>query len=209
MLFESGQTILFVGDSITDAERTGTAPPYGTGYVALVRNLLLARYPELGLSIVNHGVGGDTTRDLAARWERDVVAVRPDWLVCMIGINDVWRAFGGIASQAVPLPEYTTRLRTLLDRARQATGARLILMTPYMIEPNLAQPMRRQMDVYGAAVREIAEQYDAVFVDTQAAFDAVLQTTLPSAWAEDQIHPNGPGHAVIALAFLRAVGFTL
>ncbi len=209
MLFESRQTILFVGDSITDADRTGATPPYGTGYVALVRNLLLARYPALGLSIVNRGVSGDTTRDLAARWERDVIVLRPDWLVCMIGINDVWRAFGGIVSEAVPLPEYTTRLRTLLDRARQTTGARLILMTPYMIEPNPAQPMRRQMDIYGAAVGEIAAQYDAVFVDTQAAFDAVLQATPPGAWADDQIHPNGPGHAVIALAFLRAVGFTL
>ena len=26
-------------------------------------------------------------------------------------------------------------------------------------------------------------------------------------WADDQIHPNGPGHAVLALAFLRALGF--
>ena len=43
------------------------------------------------------------------------------------------------------LPEYEATLRRLLDRARAATTARLILMQPYMIEPNKAQPMRREM----------------------------------------------------------------
>ena len=94
-------------------------------------------------------------------------------------------------------------------RRDPTTGARLILMEPYMIEPDRAQPMRRQMDAYGAAVRQLAADYQAVLVPTQAAFDAALQQTTPAAWADDQIHPNGPGHAVIALAFLRAIDFTL
>ena len=209
MLLEPGQKILFVGDSITDADRRGAAAPYGDGYVGMVRNLLLARYPERRLSVVNRGVGGDTARDLAARWERDVIAQHPDWLSLMIGINDVWRAFGANIQEAVPLPEYTAILRRLLDRARAATSARLILLTPYMIEPDRAQPMRRQMDTYGAVVRKLASEYEARFVDTQAAFDAALQQTAPSDWAADQIHPNAPGHAVLALAFLRAIEFEL
>jgi lysophospholipase L1-like esterase len=69
--------------------------------------------------------------------------------------------------------------------------------------------MRKMMDAYGSAVEQIASQYGAVFVPTQAAFDAVLTHSTPAIWAEDQIHPNAPGHAVIALAFLRAVGFEL
>jgi lysophospholipase L1-like esterase len=209
MLLEPGQKILFVGDSITDADRRGAAAPYGDGYVGMVRNLLLARYPERRLSVVNRGVGGDTTRDLAARWERDVIAQHPDWLSLMIGINDVWRAFGANTQEAVPLPEYTAILRRLLDRARAATSTRLVLLTPYMIEPDRAQPMRRQMDTYGAVVRKLATEYEAVFVDTQADFDAALQQTRPGDWAADQIHPNAPGHAVLALAFLRAIGFEL
>jgi lysophospholipase L1-like esterase len=209
MIFAPGQKILFIGDSITDCDRRGAAAPYGTGYMRLVRDLLSARYSEYGLTFVNRGVSGDTTRDLAARWERDVIAVRPDWLAVLIGINDVWRAFGGNPCEAVPLGEYTATLRRLLDRTRAATDARLILMEPYMIEPDRAQPMRRQMDAYGAAVRQLAADYQAVLVPTQAAFDAALQQTTPAAWADDQIHPNGPGHAVIALAFLRAIDFTL
>ncbi len=209
MLFGSGQKILFIGDSITDCGRRDIFAPYGNGYVSMVRALLLARYPDCGLSSVNRGIGGNTVRHLAQRWEQDVIAERPDWLSVKIGINDVWRAFGDNASDAVPLNEYEATLRTLLDRAREATGARLILMEPYVIEPDRTEPMRSAMDGFGAVVGRIAEEYGAVLVRTQAAFDTVLEHTPPTDWAEDRVHPALPGHAVIALAFLRAVGFAL
>ena len=209
MLFRPDQTILFIGDSITDAGRRGPDAPDGTGYVSQVRNVLLARYPDLHLTVINQGVSGNTTRDLRARWQRDVIAHRPDWLALKIGINDVWRSFGGNRREAVPLPEYTAILRELLDATRAQTEARLILLTPYMIEPDRAQPMRAAMDRYGQAVQALGPQYGAVVIDTQAAFDAALQHTTPADWADDQIHPNGPGHAVLALAFLRGVGFAL
>ncbi|HEX6287583.1 MAG TPA: SGNH/GDSL hydrolase family protein [Herpetosiphonaceae bacterium] len=209
MLFQQHQKIVFIGDSITDAGRRGVGSPYGTGYVNQVRSLLLARYPDLALRFVNHGVGGDTTRHLADRWERDVLAERPDWLVLMIGINDVWRSFGLHPHEAVPLPEYEAILRDLLDRTRAATGARLILMEPYMIEADRSVPMRRQMDGYGEVVGRLADQYAAVLVRTQAAFDAALAHSTPEDWADDQIHPNSAGHAIIALALLRAIGFEL
>ncbi|MEP7359715.1 MAG: SGNH/GDSL hydrolase family protein [Anaerolineales bacterium] len=207
MLLESGQKIVFIGDSITDCDRRGAAAPYGDGYVSMVRNFLIARYPEYHLTIVNRGISGNTVRDLAARWEQDVIKQQPDWLSVMIGINDVWRAFGGNSKEAVPLAEYTATLRSLLTQTREATDARLILADPYMIEPNPAQPMRRQMDAFGTVVAQLADEFGAVHVPTQAAYTAALAHTRPADWADDQIHPNGPGHAVLALAFLRALGF--
>ncbi len=209
MLFGRGQKIVFIGDSITDCGRRDVAAPYGNGYVSMVRSLLIARYPDLGLTFVNKGIGGDTTRDLAARWDEDVIAEQPDWLSVKIGINDVWRAFGPNAHEAVPLPEYERTLRDLLERTSRETNARLILMEPYVIEPDRTQPMRSRMDLYGAAVRQLAAEFCATLVPTQAAFDAVLRHTRPEDWAPDQVHPNEPGHAVIALAFLRAIGFEM
>lgn len=209
MLFGPGEKILFVGDSITDCGRRGESAPYGSGYVSLVRSLLLARYPELHLDFENRGISGNTVRNLADRWDTDVLSERPDWLSVMIGINDVWRFFGENPHEAVPLREYEAKLRKLLDQTRERVGARLILMEPYMIEPDLAHPMRAEMDRYGAAVRVLAEERGAVLVRTQAAFDEVLAHTTPQDWAADQIHPNLPGHAVIALAFLRAIGIEL
>ncbi len=209
MQFQANQRIVFIGDSITDCGRRDAARPYGSGYVQLARSLLAARHPGLGLTILNRGIGGDTVRHLAARWERDVFEERPDWLVVKIGINDVWRAFGERADQAVPLDEYVATYRALLDQAGEAPAPRLILMTPYLIEPDRADPMRAAMDAYGAAVAAIARDYGALLVDTQAAFDHALQVSSPADWADDRIHPSQPGHALLALALLRAIGFAL
>ena len=186
--------------------RTGTDLPYGTGYVSLVRNLVLARYPDLGLRFVNRGVNGDTTRNLLARWQRDVLAERPDWLAVKIGINDAWRSFGGNARDAVPLPEYTANLRNLLDQARAGTPARLILLTPYMIEPDHQQPMRAAMDRYGAAVKGLAAEYGATLIDTQAAFDVALQHTAPAIGAGRSDPSQRAGYGALRWCFCAASG---
>jgi lysophospholipase L1-like esterase len=207
VILEPGQRIVFIGDSITDCGRREPDPPYGNGYVSLVRALVTASHPELGLMWTNRGVSGDTVRDLDRRWEADAIGPAPDWLSVMIGINDVWRAFDGWPDEAVPIEEYGSTLRSLLDRAVEATGCRLIVATPYLIEPDRTEPQRAMSDRYGAVARAIAAEFDATFVDTQAAFDRVLAVTPPDAWADDRVHPNLAGHAVIAQAFLRTLGW--
>lgn len=123
----------------------------------------------------------------------------------MIGINDVWRAFDGQPENAVPLAEYEQTLRSLLRRAVDATGCRLILADPYLIEPDRDEPQRAASDRYGEVVAKLAAEFDAVHVPTQQVFDAVLEASAPAFWADDRIHPDLPGHAVIADAFLRAI----
>jgi lysophospholipase L1-like esterase len=206
VIFEAGQRVVFIGDSITDCGRRDRAAPYGDGYMSLVRAFVTAAHPELRLSWLNHGIGGDTVRDLKARWERDAIQARPDWLSVKIGINDIWRGFGDHPEQAVPIDEYATTLRDLLRRAVDATGCRLILADPYLIEPDLDEPQRAQTDSYILVVRKLAAEFDAVHVPTQEAFDRVLASTSPQDWADDRVHPNLPGHAVIARAFLAAIG---
>jgi lysophospholipase L1-like esterase len=209
VVFERGQHIVFIGDSITDAGRRTDPLGNGTGYFNLVRSFVLGRYPELGLSIVNRGIGGDTVRHLKNRWQDDVIAEKPDWLSVKIGINDVWRTFGEKVHEAVPIDEFETTYRELLTQAVEQTGAKLILAEPYVIEADKNNPFRAKMDQYGQVVRKIAGDFGAINVRTQQAFDVALQTTTPDDWAADKIHPNTPGHAIIALAFLRAIGFEL
>ncbi|HEV2067941.1 MAG TPA: SGNH/GDSL hydrolase family protein [Thermomicrobiales bacterium] len=209
MIFGTGQKILFIGDSITDCGRRDAAAPYGNGYMSLVRSFVIARYPELGLSFENRGVGGDTVRHLEARWQRDVIDRQPDWLSVKIGINDVWRSFGANAHEAVPIDEYEAIYRRLLRSAVDSTGCRLIIAEPYVIEPDRADPMRVRMDEYGQVARALALEFGAINVRTQEAFDIALVSTVPRDWADDRVHPTLPGHAVIAQAYLRAIGFDL
>lgn len=206
MKLRAGQKIVMIGDSITDAGRREIEPPYGTGYMTLVRSFVTALYPERGLTWVNKGIGGDTVRHLAARWEADVLDERPDVLTVMIGINDVWRRFGDRPHEAVPRDEYQSTLAALLSSVSDALGTTLYVGSPYMIEADRSDPMRSEMDAYGELAKEVAQEVGARFIEVQAAFDRVLQHSESADWAHDRIHPNQPGHAVIALEFLRAFG---
>jgi lysophospholipase L1-like esterase len=212
MRLGTGERILFIGDSITDCGRRQPVGDgrdgLGNGYVSVVHALLQATYPELRVRVLNMGTGGHTVRHLHERWQRDVLDLRPDWVAVMIGINDVWRQFDSptIPESHVPLEEYEPTLRGLAAATRPAVRG-LVLMTPFYLEPNRADPMRAAMDRYGMAVRRIAQEQDALFVDTQAAFDAVLRHLYPGFIAGDRVHPNLVGHAVLARAFLDAVGF--
>ena len=203
-----------IGDSITDAGRAqpvgeGMGEALGRGYVALVDALLGTAYPAHHVRVVNMGTSGNTVRDLAARWQRDVLEQHPDWLSIMIGINDVWRQFDSPSRPEghVDPEEYERTLNDLVAHTRPNVKG-LVLMTPFYIEPNKADAMRAQMDRYGALVQKVAAGHDAVFVDTQAAFDRVLTSCYPATLAWDRVHPNMTGHMVLARAFLDTVGFS-
>lgn len=200
--FEKGGHVLFIGDSITDAGRRDDKPPYGSGYVSLIQALVTAEAPELALRWSNRGISGNTVRHLATRWRADVVDERPDWLCVKIGINDCWRGMEGKPEEAVPVGEFQETLAALLDQAVAATGCRVVVATPYLIEGDRSDPWRIESDRYVAATREVARERQLPLVDVQAAFDRVLAHTVPADWARDRVHPGLPGHAVIARAFL-------
>jgi lysophospholipase L1-like esterase len=211
---QANQKLLFIGDSVTDGGRQrpageGFGDALGRSYPALVDSLLEAVYPERAIRVVNQGNSGNTVRDLAARWETDVLEHRPDWLSICIGINDVWRQFDQPRRPeiAVALDEYEATLSRLCRETRPLLPGGLVLMTPFYIEPNVADAMRSTMDRYGAVVRHVADANDAVFVDTQAAFNKVLLHRFSAALAWDRVHPNAAGQMVLAKAFLDALGF--
>lgn len=205
------QKLVMIGDSITDCGRKqpigeGLFEGLGRGYVSLVDAFLTASYPDCGIRVINTGTSGNTVRDLTARWQTDVLDLKPDWVSIMIGINDVWRQFDQplITESHVYLDEYERTLSKLVEQTRPLVQG-LVLMTPFYLEPNRSDPMRATMDEYGAVVRRIAETTDSLFVDTQAAFDRLLTHVYPATLAWDRVHPTVAGHLVLAQAFLQAV----
>lgn len=214
MLFEKGDKILFIGDSISDFDRArpvgeGLFNAWGTSYVADVGATLACAYPELGLRVVNMGISGNQVRDLLARWQSDVLDLKPDWVSVLIGINDVWRQFDcpQMPETHVSPEEYRAGYEELIQRTLPLVKG-MVLMTPYFMEPNRADPMRSRMDQYGQIVRELAQKHGLVFVDLQAGWDQLFQHMHPCNIAWDRIHPNQIGHMHIARQFLRAVGAT-
>ncbi|HAV12169.1 MAG TPA: GDSL family lipase [Opitutae bacterium] len=210
MKLQNGQRLLFIGDSITDTGRerpVGRRDGLGDGYVRLVNSLLGSFYPEVCINTLNTGVSGNRVTDLESRWQSDVLDLKPDWLSIMIGINDVWRQFDdNSSSDQVTLDYYEKTLRRLVAEAKPGLIG-LVLMTPFYIESNLADPMRTRMDAYGAVVKQIAVDESAIFVDTQAAFDEYLTQRPTQSLSGDRVHPNQTGHTILAKAFLSAVEF--
>ena len=204
--------LVMIGDSVTDCDRArpvgeGDPAALGHGYVAETAALLMAVYPARSVRVINMGISGNTVRDLAARWDTDVLVLKPDWLSVMIGINDVWRHFDAVRqAEAVPPEEFVRTYDGLLIRTHaQLKG--LVLMTPYYIEPAPTDAMRQRMNEYGAIVKQLAMEHDAICVDTQAAFDRALVHHESAVFSADRVHPNRIGHMILARAFLNAVGF--
>jgi lysophospholipase L1-like esterase len=211
MKIQRNSKLVMIGDSITDCGRArpvgeGPGEALGRGYVGLIDSWLQISPAQPNIRVVNMGTSGDTARDLKRRWQTDVLDLKPDWLALMIGVNDVWRQFDSPnqIELHVGLDEYRHTLETLVQQTAPSLRG-LILLTPFLVEPNPAEPMRAQIDQYGAVVRTLARQSGAVLVDTQAAFDQVLQAVHPARLAADRVHPTPAGHMLLAKAFLQAV----
>lgn len=211
MLIQPGSKLVLIGDSITDCGRTrpvaeGRGGGMGTGYPSLVNAMFTAQYPQHHIRVVNVGTSGNRVPDLAARWQSDVIDLQPDWLSILIGINDVWRHFDSPHQPEchVSIEAYREGLTSLLGQTRPLLKG-LVLMGPYMIETNPLDPMRTMMIEYARVVQELAEKYDAIYVDLQSAFEVVLAHQHPYYIAQDRIHPELSGHMVIANEFMKAI----
>ena len=167
--FRPNQTVLFIGDSITDADRSQKAyKPYGFGYVKFAANMLLAQYPDYNLNIINTGIAGNSIRDLKDRWKTDCIDHKPDILSILIGVNDVWRRFEqGNLPRAVFADEYEATYRDLLSDTKEKCNSKFVICEPFMFCNDQSDPIFTQLRRYVGIVRKIAADYDAVLVPLQ------------------------------------------
>jgi acyl-CoA thioesterase I len=206
---KSKDTIVFIGDSITSADRHRQAyAPLGYGYVHFAGNLLLAGRPALDLRIVNTGISGDTVLDLKHRWERDCLAHRPSVLSVLVGINDVWQlTMEPDSAETASTPEqYELTYGQLLAQARDRCNCRLVLMEPFMFGRDPYPKVFEALAPYIEAVRRLASRYEAVLVPLQAQIDRLIPEIPPEKWSADTVHPYLWAHAWIAQQWLRAAG---
>lgn len=75
-VFDKGDVVLFIGDSITHGGRMGDMNHYlGHGYQAEIASRYIGYRPEMNLCFFNRGISGDNTVKLLARWEKDVLGL--------------------------------------------------------------------------------------------------------------------------------------
>jgi lysophospholipase L1-like esterase len=214
-LIESGDRILFQGDSITDCGRDKSkdggsgvdgGQHLGCGYAMLAAARLLADRPTDGLVVRNLGISGNRVVDLAARAQEHVWNLRPDVLSILIGVNDTWHAFNRQAG--VDLPRYERTYRQLLaDTRERLPGVRLVLCEPFVLPCGVVGPgWREDVDKRRAVVALLACEFSAVLVEFQKDFDVACGCAPPAYWAADGVHPTPAGHQLMADAWLAAAG---
>ena len=219
----SAQRVVFIGDSVTDggwgrssdlgrptAERnlTDLNHIYGHSYMMLCASHYESSQPERGLEFFNRGISGDDLARIEARWEGDALAMRPDVLSLLVGINDTYLHVRNHAGEEFDFAEWESRYRSLLDRARAVNpDLRIMLGTPFIarvgrngaadnylrcerITHRLAEIVCRIAADYGAE----AVRYDEMFAQLPARYPSVPMKH----WIWDGIHPTAAGHRLMA-----------
>ena len=207
-----GMTILFQGDSITDARRQNRQNPnpneqasMGNGYASMAASALLATKPELDLSIFNRGISGNKVHQLDARWQKECIDYKPNVLSILIGVNDIWHRLNGEYDGTVET--YENNYRALLKRTRKALpDVQLVICEPFVLKCGAGnEKWFPEFDHYRAAARKVADENIAVFVPFQTMFDRAIKFAPPQHWAGDGVHPTSHGASLMADFWLQAV----
>ena len=204
LLFQSGDKVLFIGDSITDCGRRDAHAPLGHGYVRKITELITAKYPERRITYVNKGIGGDIVEGLESRWDTDVIAEKPDWLSVKIGINNASRQHGAGVSTEEYLPVWEACYHRILTRVKNELDAPIFLFEIFYIEEDVETPRPLAVEAYNESIHRLAEEFDARLIPTNAAFDLAVAARPGALWTtQDGVHPNAEGHTLMALEFLK------
>ena len=202
--------ILFQGDSITDAgrgrEATKANTQLGSGYAFIAASEMLFKHPEKNLLFQNRGISGNRVVDLYARWKIDAINLAPDIISIMIGVNDTWHEYG--TQNGVEPERYELIYRMLLDwTLKELPNVQFVLMEPFCLVTGEAvtEDWLLEMGERAAIVKNLAEDYNAVFVPLQDKFNAALEQAPVSYWLGDGVHPAPAGCALIAEAWMEAV----
>ncbi|OJV42093.1 MAG: hypothetical protein BGO25_16870 [Acidobacteriales bacterium 59-55] len=202
--------MLFQGDSITDGGRQRTGSDYnhimGQDYAYILAAEIGSRYPERGLIFVNRGISGDRVIELAARWQKDTLDLKPNLLSILVGINDTL----GRGPRSETIEEYErTYDKLLADTISALPGTRIVLGEPFLL------PVGKHKDDYAtemvevkkrqAVVERLAARYHLPIVLYQDAFDAARAKAPADHWSWDGVHPTYAGHGLMAQEWLRTV----
>lgn len=208
-IFTEGTRILFQGDSITDGNRGRNADPnhiLGHGYQFIIASKYGADLAERHLTFMNRGISGNRVSDLASRWQKDTIDLKPDVLSILIGINDLY--FGVSAEQ------YEQQYDQLLaDTVKTLPNTRLVLCEPFGLpggaRKNDWDNYRAQIAARDAIVNKLAEKYHAPVVHFQKMFEDAMKRAPAEYWIWDGVHPTYAGHQLMADEWVRTVQASL
>jgi lysophospholipase L1-like esterase len=210
-LFKPGSRILFQGDSITDGGRGRNGDlnhALGHSYAYLIAARSGASFPERNLVFFNRGISGNKIPQLAERWQKDALDLKPTVVSILIGVNDIWHPLN--EGKPVSPEEFEAGYDKLLaDTVAALPNVKLVLGEPFIL-PGRATRERweiwqEHLKEFQAIVEKLGAKYHATVVHYQKAFDAATKRADAEYWIWDGVHPTAAGHQLMADEWVRAV----
>jgi len=204
---KDGDRVVFYGDSITDQRL----------YTTYTETYVVTRFPNLNVSFVHSGWGGDRVTGggggpIDVRLARDVIAYKPTVVTIMLGMNDAsYRPF----DQAI-FDTYADGYRHIVESLKQGLpNVRLTLIGPSPFDdvtrpPNFEGGYNAVLLRYAQFVKELAEKEGATYADLNTSVvDATKKAEatdheLALRLNPDRVHPGLGGQLLMSAALLRA-----
>lgn len=103
------------------------------------------------------------------------------------------------------IERFESELRDLIAQTLPSVKG-MILLTPFMVEANKEDPLRKMLTNYQHVLAKVAQEYGILLGDTQEKFDDFLLYQSSYVLSSDRVHPSTAGHVLIAKTWLETVG---
>jgi lysophospholipase L1-like esterase len=185
-------TIVALGSSSTEG---AGASSRDASYPSRLEGLLRAGLPGVEIRVVNAGKSGETSAEMLARMEREVVALSPDLVI--------WQASGNEVLRGVEPELFLAQMREGLRRLR-AIGAEVVLMDNQRAPRIEASPLAAR---YDAAMAELSREERVPLFSRARLMRAWFERGLAPAevLAPDGLHHNDRGYACLAEALSESL----
>lgn len=194
------KTIIFLGDSITAADRLNSEKPLGLGYVNIFSESLNKSAEDW--YIFNKAVDGNVTEQVASRLHSDCIAFHPDYVSILVGVNDIGRIAQADVSEQEKLYMLEDSIRSyhemLFDLSRE-TSAKVITLEPFILpfgeEYQNWMPWQQKMS---KNIKKLARNYGASFIPLQEPLMAKTAELGHKTVTADCIHLTSTGQQILA-----------
>jgi lysophospholipase L1-like esterase len=183
----------------------------------LILMSLILNAQEMKVKITNAGYNGNNTADLLARYEKDVLAKKPELVIMMIGTNDMLNL-----RNILTLEQYEANYQELINTIKK--NSKLILMTiPPIDNESLTNRIgsnlhglgpKARVDAANEVIKRLAKKNKCKLIDLHLVLTACGGATgdkesifqnLANGFAIDGVHPTKSGYLIIGATVYQAI----
>ncbi len=191
------QTLLFLGDSITDCNHLFEPENLGYGYVRKISEQL--NQTGINCRLINKGYDGFTIPAVRRLWKRDCLTLKPDFITILIGINDLAVIKNTGITPSVGLADFRNQYQELIDEIRLMSDCPILLMEPFLFPyPAEYATWFDDLHTMNLIIKELAEKNQLQFLPL---WDKLLESSKIRGYdsiTTDGIHLTPTGHELLA-----------